>query len=110
MRLHGFLKSRWLLLTALIFAACSTGPIGSKPTAADAEKFIAEAEKRALAVSIKTGRASWLRIASAQTLAQAFDSGYESIRESASKAPRQEEERRGLAHRAAKPSRSKRPC
>jgi len=61
MRLHGFLKSRWLLLAALLFAACSTSPIGSKPTVADAEKFIAEAEKRALAVSIKTSRASWVQ-------------------------------------------------
>ncbi len=56
-----FLKSRWLLLAALLFAACSTGPIGSKPTAADAEKFMAEAEKRYLAATIKDSRASWVQ-------------------------------------------------
>jgi peptidyl-dipeptidase A len=56
-----FLKSRWLLLVALLFAACSTGPIGSRPTAADAEKFMAEAEKRYLAATIEDSRASWVQ-------------------------------------------------
>ncbi len=44
-----------------IFTAQSSGVIGQKPTVADAEKFIAEAEKRYLDVGIKASRASWVQ-------------------------------------------------
>jgi peptidyl-dipeptidase A len=55
------LKSRLLLLAAMLFAACSANPIGSKPSVADAEKFIADAEKRYLAATIDDSRASWVQ-------------------------------------------------
>jgi peptidyl-dipeptidase A len=45
----------------LLLAACSGSTIGSKPSVADAEKFIADAEKRYLAATIKDGRASWVQ-------------------------------------------------
>ncbi len=50
-----------LALTTAFFAACAGGVTGQKPSAADAEKFIGEAEKRYLAASIKDGRASWVQ-------------------------------------------------
>src|SRR5262249_15301977 len=44
-----------------LLAACSTNPVGSKPTADDAEKFMAKAEKRYQDVTIKDSRASWVQ-------------------------------------------------
>jgi peptidyl-dipeptidase A len=57
----GSLNSRWLLFAALLFAACSTNPIGSKPTVAEAGEFIAKAEKSYFAATIKDSRASWVQ-------------------------------------------------
>jgi len=53
---------RYLLaLTILLFAACSTDPVKSKPAATDADAFMKEAEKRFLAANIKDSRASWVQ-------------------------------------------------
>lgn len=46
------------LLSGLISAADTSGP---KPTVADAEKFVAEADKRYLEVTIKQNQASWVK-------------------------------------------------
>src|SRR5262245_41316452 len=50
-----------MALSLALFASCSNNLAGSKPTVADAEKFVAEAEKRYLAASIKDSRASWIQ-------------------------------------------------
>ncbi len=55
------LSPRLLPLAVVLFAACSANPTGSKPAAADADKFITEAEKRYLAATIKDSRASWVQ-------------------------------------------------
>ncbi|MCI0338261.1 MAG: M2 family metallopeptidase [Acidobacteria bacterium] len=56
------IRAYWLMITLLILcASCSNNPVASKPTVADAEKFVAEAEKRYLAVTIKDSRASWIQ-------------------------------------------------
>jgi peptidyl-dipeptidase A len=55
-------RGEYLAAFALtIFTACSSGSIGQKPTVADAEKFIADAEKRYLAATIRDSRASWVQ-------------------------------------------------
>jgi peptidyl-dipeptidase A len=52
----------WLLPLLFCFCiSCSNGPSASNSSLADAEKFIAEAEKRYLAAVIKDGRASWIQ-------------------------------------------------
>ena len=45
----------------MLMAGCSGAASGSKATVADAEKFIADAEKRYLAVTINESRASWIQ-------------------------------------------------
>src|SRR5262249_38455560 len=50
-----------LALAMLLFAACSTSSIGSKPTANDAGKFMAKAEKRYQDATIKDNRATWVQ-------------------------------------------------
>ncbi len=45
----------------VISASCAGGRIGGKATVADAEKFVAEAEKRYLKATIKDSRASWVQ-------------------------------------------------
>ncbi len=41
--------------------SCANNPVASNVSVADAEKFIDEAEKKYLAISIKAGRASWIQ-------------------------------------------------
>lgn len=53
-------KALSLLILALL-TACSGNVAGSKATVADAEKFVAEAEKRYLAATINESRASWVQ-------------------------------------------------
>ncbi len=63
-RCFDYLGKHGVYLAALalaVFTACSGGVTGQKATAADAEKFIAEAEKRYSDVGIKAGRASWVQ-------------------------------------------------
>src|SRR5262249_13544679 len=48
-------------LTIILFAACSTAPVNSKPAATEADAFMTEAEKRYLAANIKDSRASWVQ-------------------------------------------------
>jgi peptidyl-dipeptidase A len=48
-------------LTTMLFIACRSGAVSQKPSAADAETFIKEAEKRYFDASIKYGRASWVQ-------------------------------------------------
>ncbi len=58
------IKSRngwWLVSALVLMAGCSGAGSGSKATVADAEKFIADAEKRYLAVTINESRASWIQ-------------------------------------------------
>lgn len=58
------IKSRngwWLVSVLMLMAGCSGAASGSKATVADAEKFIADAEKRYLAVTINESRASWIQ-------------------------------------------------
>ncbi len=55
-----------LLCCALLVSGATQKPktkssAKPRPTVAAAEKFVAEAEKRALAISIKAGRASWVQ-------------------------------------------------
>ncbi|MGH9753884.1 MAG: M2 family metallopeptidase, partial [Blastocatellia bacterium] len=45
----------------MLFTACRSGVTGQKTSAADAETFIKEAEKRYLDVTIKENRASWVQ-------------------------------------------------
>lgn len=55
-------KTTWLAMSAfLLLAGCSGTAGGSKATVADAEKFVADAEKRYLAVTINESRASWVQ-------------------------------------------------
>jgi peptidyl-dipeptidase A len=55
-------RAVWLLPLLLSFCvSCENGPIASNPTVEDAQKFIAEAEKRYSAATIKDGRASWIQ-------------------------------------------------
>jgi peptidyl-dipeptidase A len=55
-------RTIWLLPFLLsLCVSCANGPSASNPTVADAEKFIAEAEKRYLAATIKDSRASWIQ-------------------------------------------------
>lgn len=42
-------------------ATSAANPTGAKPTVADAEKFVADAEKRFLEVTIKQNQASWVK-------------------------------------------------
>lgn len=53
-------KTLFLLAVALL-TACSGNVAGSKATVAEAEKFVAEAEKRYLAATINESRASWVQ-------------------------------------------------
>lgn len=53
-------KALSLIVLALL-TACSGNVAGSKATVADAEKFVAEAEKRYLATTINESRASWVQ-------------------------------------------------
>src|SRR5688572_18688819 len=48
-------------LTTMLFTACRGGSVGEKTSAADAETFIKDAEKRYLSASIKDSRASWVQ-------------------------------------------------
>jgi peptidyl-dipeptidase A len=48
-------------LATMLFIACRSGVVSQKTSAADAEPFIKEAEKRYLDLSIKSGRASWIQ-------------------------------------------------
>jgi peptidyl-dipeptidase A len=55
-------RAIWLLPLLISFCvSCENGPSASNSTVSDAEKFIVEAEKRYLAASIKTSRASWIQ-------------------------------------------------
>ncbi len=52
----------WFLLLLLVPGlSCTQNPATLKPAVADAEKFVAEAEKRYLAATIKDSRASWIQ-------------------------------------------------
>jgi peptidyl-dipeptidase A len=58
------IKSRngwWMISVLMLMAGCSGAASGSKATVADAEKFITDAEKRYLAVTINESRASWIQ-------------------------------------------------
>jgi peptidyl-dipeptidase A len=65
-RMRPILKERGrvsAILALLVFAACTAnapGP-GSQPGGDDAARFIAEAEKRLLAATIRDSRASWIQ-------------------------------------------------
>ncbi|HEV2663438.1 MAG TPA: M2 family metallopeptidase, partial [Blastocatellia bacterium] len=48
-------------LATMLFIACRGGGVSQKTSAADAENFIKEAEKRYLDANIKDGRASWVQ-------------------------------------------------
>src|SRR5215475_9908414 len=48
-------------LATMLLAACRGGAAGRKPSAADAETFIKDAEKRFLDATIKDSRASWVQ-------------------------------------------------
>jgi peptidyl-dipeptidase A len=48
-------------LATMLFTACRGGSVGQKTSAADAETFIKDAEKRYLSASIKDSRASWVQ-------------------------------------------------
>ena len=59
---HFKLRREWMI--ALFFSlclSCTNQSVASKPTIADAEKFVADAEKRYLDVNIKLSRASWIK-------------------------------------------------
>ena len=55
----------WMLIVSVmtLLSSCnnSAGITSGKATAADAEKFIADAEKRLMDLSIKTSRADWIK-------------------------------------------------
>jgi peptidyl-dipeptidase A len=53
---HGLIASFFALTLS-----CANNPAVSKASVADAEKFIVEAEKKYLAISIKASRASWIQ-------------------------------------------------
>src|SRR5215471_20395693 len=48
-------------MATTLFVACRGGAAGRKPSAADAETFIKDAEKRYLDATIKDSRASWVQ-------------------------------------------------
>lgn len=51
-----------LLAAALVFGACSNSPLASGgATVAEAEKFMAEAEKRLQDLAVREGRAAWVQ-------------------------------------------------
>lgn len=54
-------KALLVAISLIILSACSASPGGTKATPADADKFIADAEKRLEKVAIKDSRASWVQ-------------------------------------------------
>jgi peptidyl-dipeptidase A len=52
---------RFLPLLLVLHVSCAQSSTGSKPGVTDAEKFVAEAEKRYLDATIKDSRASWIQ-------------------------------------------------
>ena len=54
-------KTRYLLTFVFTLLVSCTGGSGGGASSADADKFVAEAEKKYLAASIKQGRASWIQ-------------------------------------------------
>lgn len=54
-------KALFVALTLAILTACSASPGGGKPTVADAEKFIKDAEDRLQKLSIKASRTDWVQ-------------------------------------------------
>jgi peptidyl-dipeptidase A len=52
---------RFLPLLLVLHVSCAQNSTGSKPAVTDAEKFVAEAEKRYLDATIKDSRASWIQ-------------------------------------------------
>jgi peptidyl-dipeptidase A len=60
-RYRRLFSNRWLALTITLFAACTSNPVGSKPTAGDSVEFMKKAEKRYLDATVKDSRASWVQ-------------------------------------------------
>ncbi|MEP7274397.1 MAG: M2 family metallopeptidase [Acidobacteriota bacterium] len=54
-------KALFVVFSLIILAGCSARSGGSQPTAADADKFVVEAEKRLLKLAITDSRASWVQ-------------------------------------------------
>ncbi len=50
-----------LLLASVFFWSCTIRSANTKPTVAEAEQFIAEAEKRLLDLAVKSSRADWVK-------------------------------------------------